>query len=157
LLAGTPAASSSRVSWTDQPSAVASDRPDAATADIRDNERLPHTPSGAGGRWLPVETDRAWQGRDRSPRRSARPRRSCAAASPYLHILQAALVYVNTLMIQDILAEPEWAGVLTPEDLRGLTPLFWAHVLPYGEVKLNMTRRIALNAAQTVETNAESS
>ena len=74
-----------------------------------------------------------------------------------LHILQAALVYVNTLMIQDILAEPEWAGVLTPEDLRGLTPLFWAHVLPYGEVKLNMTRRIALNAAQTVETNAESS
>jgi hypothetical protein len=73
-----------------------------------------------------------------------------------LHILQAALVYVNTLMIQDILAEPEWAGVLTAEDLRGLTPLFWAHVLPYGEVKLNMTRRIALNAAQTVETNAES-
>ena len=56
-----------------------------------------------------------------------------------LHILQAALVYVNTLMIQDILAEPEWAGVLTPEDLRGLTPLFWAHVQPYGEVKLNMT------------------
>ena len=27
----------------------------------------------------------------------------------------------------------------------------------YGEVKLNMTRRLALNAAQTVETNAESS
>jgi len=74
-----------------------------------------------------------------------------------LHILQAALAYVNTLMIQDILAEPEWAGVLIPEDLRGLTPLFWGHVLPYGEVKLNMTRRIALNAAQTVETNAESS
>ena len=74
-----------------------------------------------------------------------------------LHILQAALVYVNTLMIQDILAEPEWASLLTPGDVRGLTPLFWAHVLPYGEVKLNMTRRIALNAAQTVETNAESS
>jgi hypothetical protein len=40
LLAGTPAASSLRVSWTDQPSAVASDRPDAACAGIRDNERL---------------------------------------------------------------------------------------------------------------------
>jgi hypothetical protein len=62
---------------------------------------------------------------------------------------QAALVYVNTLMIQDILAEPEWANVLTAEDLRGLTPLFWAHVLPYGEVKLNMTRRLALSASQT--------
>ena len=33
-----------------------------------------------------------------------------------------------------------------PEDLRALTPLFWAHVLPYGEVKLNMTRRLALSA-----------
>ena len=69
-----------------------------------------------------------------------------------LHILQAAPVYVNTLMIQDILAEPEWAGVLTAEDLRGLTPLFWAHVRPYGEVKLNMTRRITLNVAQTAQT-----
>ena len=74
-----------------------------------------------------------------------------------LHILQAGLVCVNTLMIQDILAEPEWAGVLTPEHLRGLTPLFWAHVLPYGEVKLNMTTRLSLNAAQTIQTNTESS
>ena len=68
-----------------------------------------------------------------------------------------ALVYVNTLMIQDILAQPEWDGVLTPEDLRGLTPLFWAHVLPYGEVNLNMTKRLALNSAQTVETSPEAS
>ncbi len=29
--------------------------------------------------------------------------------------------------------------------------------LPYGEVKLNMTKRLALNIAQTVATNAESS
>jgi hypothetical protein len=29
--------------------------------------------------------------------------------------------------------------------------LFWAHVLPYGEVKLNMTRRLALSATQTGE------
>jgi TnpA family transposase len=72
-----------------------------------------------------------------------------------LHILQAALVYVNTLMIQDILAEPEWAGVLTPEDLRGLTPLFWAHVQPYGEVKLNMTRRLALSATPSGELDDE--
>ncbi len=38
-----------------------------------------------------------------------------------------------------------------------LRPLFWARGLPYDEVKLNMTRRIALNVAQTVNTNAESS
>ena len=48
-----------------------------------------------------------------------------------LRILQAALVYVNTLMIQDLLAEPAWAQVLAEEDRRGLTPLCWAHVLPY--------------------------
>jgi hypothetical protein len=52
-------------------------------------------------------------------------------------------------MIQDPLAEPESAGVLTTEDLRGLTPLFWAHARPYSEVKLNMTTRLALSASQT--------
>ncbi len=66
-----------------------------------------------------------------------------------LHILQAALVYVNTLMVQDILAEPEWAGLLTDEDRSGLTPLFWTHVRPYGEVRLNMTKRLALSASHT--------
>ena len=73
-----------------------------------------------------------------------------------LHILQAALVYVNTLMIQDILAEPEWAGVLTAEDLRALTPLFWAHVRPCGEVRLNMTRRLALSASNTPDLDRQS-
>jgi TnpA family transposase len=62
-----------------------------------------------------------------------------------LHILQAALVYVNTLMVQDLLAEPAWAEALTAADRRGLTPLFWSHILPYGEVKLDMTRRLALS------------
>ncbi|GAB0107311.1 Tn3 family transposase [Nocardia sp. JMUB6875] len=61
-----------------------------------------------------------------------------------LRICQAAMVYVNTLMIQDVLADPEWDGALTAEDERGLTPLFWSHVLPYGEVKLNMNTRLAL-------------
>ena len=62
-----------------------------------------------------------------------------------LHLLQAALVYVNTLMIQDVLAEPEWDGVLTVEDKRGLTPLFTSHITPYGEVKLNMSTRLDLS------------
>jgi hypothetical protein len=47
-------------------------------------------------------------------------------------------------MLQDLLAEPDWDDVLTPEDQRGLTPLFWSHVLPYGEVKLNMTNQVEL-------------
>jgi hypothetical protein len=61
-----------------------------------------------------------------------------------LRIPQAALVYVNTLMIQDLLAKPGWAEVLVPAHRRGLTPLFWTHVLHYGEVKLDMTRRLSL-------------
>jgi hypothetical protein len=35
--------------------------------------------------------------------------------------------------------------VLTVDDRRGLTPLFWSHILPYGEVRLNMARRLALS------------
>ncbi|MEU6586515.1 hypothetical protein [Nocardia sp. NPDC046763] len=55
----------------------------------------------------------------------------------------AALVCVNVLMIQDILDDPDCPVELTAEDERGLTPLFWSHVLPYGEVKLNMHSRLA--------------
>lgn len=62
-----------------------------------------------------------------------------------LRICQAAMVYVNVLMIQDVLADPDWDGALTAEDERGLTPLFWSHVLPYGEVKLDMNTRLALS------------
>jgi TnpA family transposase len=61
-----------------------------------------------------------------------------------LHILQAAMVYVNTLMLQDVLADEDWSRLLTSEDYRGLTPLIWAHVAMHGEFKLNMTSRLEL-------------
>jgi hypothetical protein len=51
-----------------------------------------------------------------------------------LRVLQAALVYVNTLMVQDILVDDDWATQLTDADRRGLTPLFWTHVAPYGSL-----------------------
>lgn len=66
-----------------------------------------------------------------------------------LRICQAAMVYVNVLMVQDVLADPDWEDVLTAEDERGLTPLFWSHVLPYGEVKLDMNTRLALSGPPT--------
>lgn len=49
-------------------------------------------------------------------------------------------------MLQDVLGEPEWADHLTPADRRGLTPLFWSHVRPYGEVRLDMDVRLNLAA-----------
>ena len=45
-----------------------------------------------------------------------------------LHLLQLCLVYVNTILIQKVLSEPQWAKRMTPEDLRGLTPLIYNHV-----------------------------
>jgi TnpA family transposase len=45
-----------------------------------------------------------------------------------LHVVQAAVAFVNTLLVQDVLAEPGWSGALTAEDRRGLTPLFWTQV-----------------------------
>ncbi|MEV7298684.1 Tn3 family transposase [Streptomyces clavifer] len=65
-----------------------------------------------------------------------------------LRILQSALVDVNTLMLQDVLGEPEWADLLTPADRSGLTPLFWSHVRPYGEVNLDMDPRLDLAAVR---------
>jgi TnpA family transposase len=59
-----------------------------------------------------------------------------------LRILQTSLVYINTLLIQDTLADGRWSRRLTDADRRGLTPLFWSHVAPYGEVRLNMARRL---------------
>jgi hypothetical protein len=68
-------------------------------------------------------------------------------ASDHLGCSTYKPVHVNTLMLQDVLADPEWEDVLTPEDRRGLTPLFESHVLPYGEVKLNMNSRLTLGGS----------
>ena len=62
-----------------------------------------------------------------------------------LHLLQVSLVYVNTLMMQQVLAEPEWQGRLTEPDLRALTPLKWQHINPYGTFTLDMHERLLLN------------
>ncbi|MGG6430860.1 Tn3 family transposase [Acetobacter ghanensis] len=59
-----------------------------------------------------------------------------------LHLLQASLVYVNTRMLQAVLVEPQWAHRMMPEDYRGLTPLIYSHVNPYGRFDLDLDKRI---------------
>ena len=59
-----------------------------------------------------------------------------------LHLLQASLVYVNTRMLQTVLVEPKWVDRMTPEDYRGLTPLIYGHVNPYGRFDLDLNSRI---------------
>ncbi len=44
-------------------------------------------------------------------------------------------VNVNTLLAQKVLAEKEWLNRMQPEDFRGLTPLFYGHINPYGVVQ----------------------
>jgi TnpA family transposase len=60
-----------------------------------------------------------------------------------LRVLQASVSFLNTLLIQDVLDGGELQ--LAAEDQRAITPLFWSHIAPYGEVTLDMTRRISLN------------
>ncbi len=55
-------------------------------------------------------------------------------------------------MLQDVLAEPACADILTLADRRGLTPLFWMHVRPYGEVHLDMSSRLRLGPATLILT-----
>jgi hypothetical protein len=61
-----------------------------------------------------------------------------------LHLIQNCMVYINTLMIQKVLAQPHWRGRLTPRDYAALTPLIWEHVNPYGRFDLDMNARLAL-------------
>jgi hypothetical protein len=63
-----------------------------------------------------------------------------------LHILQSCLALINTLMIQDTLALPEWIDVLADADRRGLTAIFHTNMTPYGEVQLRTDRRLELSA-----------
>ena len=61
-----------------------------------------------------------------------------------LHLLQICLVYVNTLMIQQVLNEPTWISRMNTEDFRALTPLFYAHINPYGIFELDMDTRLPI-------------
>ncbi len=61
-----------------------------------------------------------------------------------LHLLQICLVYINTLMIQQILAKSHWQNCLTLEDKRALTPLIHLHINPYGLFLLDMNKRLPI-------------
>jgi hypothetical protein len=51
-------------------------------------------------------------------------------------------------MIQDTLAEPEWADRLGDADRCSLTLLFTVNMTPYGEIQLNLDCRLDPPQAQ---------
>lgn len=61
-----------------------------------------------------------------------------------LHLLQASMVYINTLMIQQVLKEPVWSDRMTTRDLAALSPLITQHINPYGRFDLDMEVRLPL-------------
>ena len=64
-----------------------------------------------------------------------------------MHLLQASLVLVNTLILQQILAEPAWAARLTDRDRSALTALIWSHINPYGTFHIDMSTHLDLGPA----------
>ena len=62
-----------------------------------------------------------------------------------LHLLQLSLVYINTLMLQQVLQESDWMRQFTLEDKRAITPLLHEHINPYGIFLLNLDERLKVN------------
>ena len=69
-----------------------------------------------------------------------------------LHLLQVCMVYINTLIIQEVLSEPIWQHKLTDEDKRGLTPLIHNHINPYGLFPLDLTQRLIIEQPKQMVT-----
>ena len=61
-----------------------------------------------------------------------------------LQLLQNCLVYINTQMIQTVLADDPWRKRMQDEDWRALSPLIHHHVNPYGVFHLDMNSRLNL-------------
>ncbi len=68
----------------------------------------------------------------------------------YIHlqhrVIAAVTNIVRSVLCQQVLGEPEWTERITPEDLRALTPLIYAHVTPYGTFHLDMEARLELGS-----------
>jgi hypothetical protein len=62
-----------------------------------------------------------------------------------LHLIQLSLVYVNTLMIQQVLSESAWKNRLNASDRRGTTPLIYGHVNHYGSFQLDLNSRLPID------------
>lgn len=62
-----------------------------------------------------------------------------------LHLLQSSLFNINTLMIQQSLANEGWSERLV-RDLGPLTPLLTQHITPYGRFEWELEAQLRLEA-----------
>jgi TnpA family transposase len=64
-----------------------------------------------------------------------------------LHLLQSVVVHINTLLLQRVLIDNDWAADLDEADRRTLTPLFWSNCNPYGRFEIDLDRHLDLEPA----------
>ena len=64
-----------------------------------------------------------------------------------LQLLQNCLMLINTVLIEQTIAQHHLLDQLSAEDRRGLTPLFYGHVNPYGLFALALDQPSFLEAA----------
>lgn len=57
-----------------------------------------------------------------------------------LHLLQNALVLVNTVVVERVLHDEGYIGQMPADDLNALTPLFTSNVNPYGDIHLDLNK-----------------
>jgi hypothetical protein len=62
-----------------------------------------------------------------------------------LHLLQVCMVYINTLLIQEVLSDQDLFNKLTKEDKRAITPLIHSHINPYGLFPLDLNHRLIIS------------
>ncbi|MCF6768539.1 Tn3 family transposase [Thiotrichales bacterium 19S11-10] len=65
-----------------------------------------------------------------------------------LHLIQLSMVYINTLLLQEIIIKNDWLAKLTPEDKRSITPLIYEHINPYGLFPIDLDKRIDISFLQ---------
>ena len=53
-------------------------------------------------------------------------------------------MYINTLMIRQMLASPPYLDKMGPEDVRALSALIWHHINSYGLFHLDMEERLPI-------------
>lgn len=63
-----------------------------------------------------------------------------------LHLLQNALVLVNTVMLERVLYDNDYIHQMDAVDMNAMTPLFTSNVNPYGDINLDINKPSFLEA-----------
>ncbi|MEU1729404.1 Tn3 family transposase [Nonomuraea sp. NPDC005692] len=91
-----------------------------------------------------MDTSRGSQGYGKVGDLTGDDREHVEVSALALHLVAAAIAYVNTVMIQIVLRDAASQKRLSPADRRGLSALFWTNL--YGCFELDMNRHLELEA-----------